>query len=447
MTELHDILLTYGFRHARDEGSMRGYLHDDGRAAVVDDDGPWIVGSDKGNGAASLALALSTAPVPRHIGSSEAANARLAAALRSLRGDWTLEILRDSKTDYTAAMRFLKKLRGSTKITAKDCEPARVEAELAAMLGVPKGLRNGARVACMALKAKSFLAEYEKVERRRAKAEAIAIRRVGGAPKLLKKSSIKLSRKKDAAQRVALEAELKARIAAAARALPLAEPRADAEIRADFDAMKVVVNRDTGIELLVLERPNSQGAICVYNNGIRVAAGVVQRAAIESMRRSTVTAADAAKQLLYPDNGAEVTDVAKRHLTAVVGRSKDDDDMMDTKKFAAKGTAKSAKKTTEKPVKPAKAGAKPALKADGAARKSGLFRLRKETEKDWSAFSGQKGTIVAAFKKIGAVGAKAKGVTRAELIAALPNVPAANISFYLSRWQGPGIVEKLQAAA
>ena len=37
-------------------------------------------------------------------------------------------------------------------------------------------------------------------------------------------------------------------------------------------------------------------------------------------------------------------------------------------------------------------------------------------------------------------------LTRAQLVAALPDVPDKNISFYLSKWQVPGIVEKMAAA-
>ena len=105
------------------------------------------------------------------------------------------------------------------------------------------------------------------------------------------------------------------------------------------------------------------------------------------------------------------------------------------KKFEAKGAQKRAVNT--KAAKPKKTAGEP--------RKSSLFRLKKDAEKTWSAFEGQKGEIVAAFKKLGAVGAKAAGATRAALIAALPKVPANNVSFYLSKWQAPGILEKLEA--
>ena len=117
---------------------------------------------------------------------------------------------------------------------------------------------------------------------------------------------------------------------------------------------------------------------------------------------------------------------------------------MATKKAAAKNAkfappAGAAKKAvTAKKVK--------AAKKEPTERKSSLFRLKNDTKAMWSAFTTQKGEIVAAFVKLGAVGKNVAGVTKAALVAALPGVPDKNISFYLSKWQEPGIVEKLAAA-
>ena len=126
-------------------------------------------------------------------------------------------------------------------------------------------------------------------------------------------------------------------------------------------------------------------------------------------------------------------------------------------KFAAKTPAtptKSAGKITTKKstlVKAAKAEKLTATKITKKApteRKSSLFRLLATSKAVWSAFTTQKGEIIAAFTKLGAIGAKASGVTRAQLITALPNIDAKNISFYLSTWQSGDapIVEKLAAA-
>jgi hypothetical protein len=149
-------------------------------------------------------------------------------------------------------------------------------------------------------------------------------------------------------------------------------------------------------------------------------------------------AADA-NQLLVPDNGALVTPVAESHLTAVLEYRKENIEMADkkaAKKFEAPaGVAKKA--AAKKAVKAAK---------EPTERKSSLFRLLNDTKAVWSAFTTQKAEIVAALVKLGAVGKNAAGVTRAQLIAALPNVPEKNISFYLSKWQAPGLLEKLPAA-
>ena len=195
------------------------------------------------------------------------------------------------------------------------------------------------------------------------------------------------------------------------------------------------------IIMMQMEKANSQGAICVYNNGMRVAAGVVAPETLRTLRVVTnVDLADFAKQLLNPSTpSVPVTSVAARHLTTVLNCCKESD-MKTTsveapvkgKKFEAKTPAK---KTTPKTAKEV-----------GAPRKSSLFRLSNAAAKEWGAFTTQKGEIIAAFKKLNAVGKSVAGVTRGELIEALPDVPAANISFYLSKWQGANIVEKLPAA-
>ena len=205
---------------------------------------------------------------------------------------------------------------------------------------------------------------------------------------------------------------------------------------------------DGRIVMLQMEKANSQGAICVYNNGMRVAAGVVAPETLKTLRVVTsIDPADFAKQLLNPSTpSVPVTSVAARHLAAVLHCCKEND-MKTTseaptksKKFEAK-TAPAKKAATVKPAKKAVKTAEPK-----GERKSSLFRLSNATAKEWGAFTTQKGVIIEALKKLGAVGKTSAGVTRGALIAALPDVPAANISFYLSKWQGANIVEKLPAA-
>ena len=93
-------------------------------------------------------------------------------------------------------------------------------------------------------------------------------------------------------------------------------------------------------------------------------------------------------------------------------------------------TVKPAKKST----KPAKKAAKKvaARKAEQAARKSNVFTATAKVAKE--TFTGQKMAIVKALGK--------NGATRADLIAKLPNISAANISWYLSNLVGNGLVKK-----
>jgi hypothetical protein len=78
---------------------------------------------------------------------------------------------------------------------------------------------------------------------------------------------------------------------------------------------------ENGIAMLQLERDNSQGAICVYNNGSRVAAGIVPPDILNKLRpvAGAVDIVKAANQLLNPVvPTVPVTPVAARYLTAVI---------------------------------------------------------------------------------------------------------------------------------
>lgn len=203
-----------------------------------------------------------------------------------------------------------------------------------------------------------------------------------------------------------------------------------------------------GAVLVQLERANSQGALVCYNNSMQVGVGVCPPEILETLRQMPVEVnlVTAVKQLLNPAvPSVPVTPTAARHLTTIL-HCKENPVKNTTeaptveKKFAAKTVP--AKKAAAKPAEEA------AKKKAPTERKSSLFRLLNESKAVWSAFKTQKAEIVAAFIKLGAVGNKAPGVTRAALIAALPKIGDKNISFYLSVWQKnePVIVEKLAAA-
>ena len=215
----------------------------------------------------------------------------------------------------------------------------------------------------------------------------------------------------------------------------VAEPRQGAEEPLSYASARLLEDRLLGPVLLRLERAGSQGALCVYNDGSKVSVGVVPIGVLTNLRPVTCDIATAAQQILEPVvPSVPVTPVAARHLTAVIEHRKEIEDMAG-KKFEAKGAEKRVVKAKKSAVK----------KTAGEPRKSSLFRLVKATEKVWGAFDKQKGEIVAAFKKLGAVGSKASGITRAQLITAAPKVPVNNLSFYLSKWQPAGILEKLEA--
>ncbi len=159
--------------------------------------------------------------------------------------------------------------------------------------------------------------------------------------------------------------------------IKVTEPRRTAdEVTVRAGNVKLLEDHDLGTVLLQLEAVNSQGAICVYNNGTKVSAGVVPPTVLQSLR--PLRGADvikAANQLLNPITpGVPVSPVAQSYLTAVL-HCKELITMATTpvaasKKFAA--TTPAAKKTTAKAdvdVKPAKkstAEAKPAKKSTTA---------------------------------------------------------------------------------
>ena len=247
----------------------------------------------------------------------------------------------------------------------------------------------------------------------------------------------------------------------------LAVPRPDADFDLVPSDVRLLRNPGNGIVMLQLEKANSQGAIVVYNNGVKVAAGVVAPETLKSLRpvASEISLVEVAKQLLNPiAPSVPVTPVAARHLTAVIEHCKETNmsatatvtPVASSKKFVApKATkkavvvkaAKAEPKKAPAKAEPKKTPTKKATKTEATERKSSFFRLRNDSKTAWSAFKTQKAEVVAALVKLGAVGAKAVGATRAQLLAAMPNVPEKNVSYYLSVWQKtePAIIEKIAA--
>jgi hypothetical protein len=386
----------------------------------------------------------------------------LSVLKRETAGEYDIAAIADEGPGYGARLRVLKALRGGPMVVVKEAEPARLKKELYELVGAKTAGAFALKCALLAAEAEKSAkraakdaAEKKKADLARAKAD---IRRTAwqrevhdGVPVL--DAPVKMSKREAAADSARFKAALAARVRASEEELaehPIATPRPGAPVEVDLDAVRLLVDPSNGITLLQLEAENSQGAICVYNNGRRVAAGVVATETLKLLRpQASDDLVRDVNQMLHPLTAdVVVTPVAERHLTALLKQCKEKIDMATekTKKFAPPiGVAKKAGKPA-KAVKEAKAPKAAKEKAEGAARKSSLFRLLNDAKPTWSAFTTQKKSIVDAFVKLGAVGAKAAGVTRGALVEALPGVPDKNISFYLSKWQPAGIVEKLPAA-
>jgi hypothetical protein len=369
-------------------------------------------------------------------------------------GAFDIQAIADEDAGYGSRLRVLKALLGTDKVVVKDAEPARLKRALLAAVGAKNTGELALKCASMIKTADKRNAAVAKAdaertakERKRAAHEAPIF---DGKPVLpaTKRLGKKARAAKDAAERAAIARELR-HAESEESAVGIARPRPDATVAVCLEDVCLLEDPSNGVVLMRLEEPNSQGAICVYNNGSRVAAGVVPTETLNRLRRivSTDMVRDV-NQLLHPCTaGVTVTPVAERHLTAVLEHCKENIDMATkkaaeiaakTKKFEApKGAAKKAAKETKAVGK---------KKDGGTERKSSLFRLLNDTKKTWEAFTTQKATIIEAFVKLGAVGKTAAGATRAQLVAALPGVPDKNVSFYLSKWQPAGIVEKLPAA-
>jgi hypothetical protein len=142
-------------------------------------------------------------------------------------------------------------------------------------------------------------------------------------------------------------------LAVANGVLPTPRPGADEPFIKATD-VKLLEDPQQGVVLLQLERANSQGAICVYNNGSTVSVGIVPPETLKTLRQ--IVDADilkAANQLLNPVvPSVAVTPVAVSHLTAVIHCK----EIAAMAKFDA--PTKSAAKKSAATEKPAKSAAK-----------------------------------------------------------------------------------------
>ena len=160
---------------------------------------------------------------------------------------------------------------------------------------------------------------------------------------------------------------------------PAIRPPADyaQEVRNALEDVRLLEDPNNGVALLQVEKINSQGAICVYNNGRRVVAGVVPPEIYRILRPVPITdLVRDVNQLLTPiTSGVEVTPAALRLLTAVLSHCKENIAMATetaakTKKFAPPADA--TKKPTAKVAKTKVARATSSKEHGGAGKFLGL---------------------------------------------------------------------------
>jgi hypothetical protein len=139
-----------------------------------------------------------------------------------------------------------------------------------------------------------------------------------------------MTRKQRAEHDAAAREEIQARILALAVSPEQpAVPNPDTEVDLVLDELQLLEDRANHLVMMQMEKANSQGAICVYNNGSRVAAGVVPLEMLRKLRPvktdpengldANTMLLEVANQLLNPSTpGVPVSPVAARHLTAVI---------------------------------------------------------------------------------------------------------------------------------
>ncbi len=405
ITPVSELLLKAGYVYTKTEeikasnDTAHGYAHPDGSAALFihsfaspSTGQRWIVkradGSQtEGKTAKQLVLALTktTAVADNVLQALRMLRATTGGALNpdELRGD----------DNYKERVQLLKKLLNTDKVLVKDSTTSKLIKAFHEALGTKSKAEFVAKAETLLRQESRVEAAVKKVE----KAEVEAERKL--APKILihddkpilpaaPRLNTKQRKEKDAKDM----AELAAQIAYKRRQeeyTPIAVPRPDATVDFDLSHICLLEDPNNGIVLMCLEKPNSQGAICVYNNGSRVAAGVVPTEVLITLRPlvSQDLIGDV-NQLLRPITaGVIVTPQAEQHLTAVLEYCKENTIMatetaVQTKKFAApKSAAKktAAKKTVE--TKPAKAAAKKTVEKKATSTGAGRTTLFSPTAK------------------------------------------------------------------
>jgi hypothetical protein len=379
VTPLTQAFVKAGFVYSRteevDNNTAHGYTREDGAALLFTHagssssintawqvkfaDGSTAEGKNAQQFVKTMYDAKGPAPLPSNVVAALDALRKLTAGkyrISDLAGD----------ANYKARVQLLKLLRKTDKVLVKESGVNKVLTEFYVALGIAKssvaGMESAFSAKCMEL-AKSA----SKTERAVAKVEKAVIAdelrktvhtRVVFDGKPILDAPKKMNKKQEAKDSADFKLELAARVKRAEREtanMPMAQPKSDADIYVNLDEIFLLEDPNNGIVLLQLEKPNSQGAICVYNNGSRVAAGVVPTEVLRTLRQ--ITSSDLVRdvnQLLHPITaGVVVSSVAERHLTAVLDHCKENimtTATVETKKQKFAPPAGTAKKTAKNAV-------------------------------------------------------------------------------------------------
>lgn len=369
-----------------DTTSAHGYSHPDGSAAMfihhntsanigaswkLVQNGKTVQGKTAQELAVALAARKQTVPQP-----STAVKEALNLLSKATHGTFRIADL-TGDDNYTVRVQLLKKLRNTDKVLAKESGVNNLIKEFYAALDIPEGTiaAREKHFTAHCIEIRKHTARVQRTVKRVEKDELKHIRRVTAQPVLDGKPILPVAprirerdrKKQEAADKAAVLARA-AREERDAVTHPIAQPRPDAKVDVTLDEICLIEDPNNGIVMLRLEKPNSQGAICVYNNGSRVAAGVVPTETLKTLRTlQTTDLVRDVNQLLHPLNHeVVVTPAAERHLTAVLAHCKETIPMAaEIKKFAAPKNGKPAKSAAKTA---AKAPAKKAEKAEKAAR-------------------------------------------------------------------------------
>jgi hypothetical protein len=321
---------------------------------------------------------------------------------------FNLDLLKGDKhySDRVALINVLfNRGRGSLKTKAAEIGITKVTEAFYSAVGVGEGKSAAARCRAFADRSAELLRAYKVVltEKRRMEKQELRLAKASTLPERTVPGKIippdpKKSKKQRAAEDAATREEIRAKALVASAEQP-AVPHPDADFPILASQVRLLEDPVNGLVMMQLEISNSQGAICVYNNGSRVAAGVVSVETLKTLRPvQNVDLLQAAREFLNPMvPSVPVTPVASRYLTAVIHCKELQPMTAETEvkqsKFAAPAKAGS-KKSTPKASKGAAVKAKHA-KAEKAER-TVADREIKPLKK---AFAGREGTFCAAQVK------------------------------------------------